>query len=95
MTEEAHRLIKTIRQMRASISDEKPNPNYDVDDGLEVTYPLTRCLKDLKEQYSSISKLHKERFEQVRSMDPDALCCGTPTDIPQNSQKPSNRTHHT
>lgn len=68
MTEEAERLIRTIRQMEASLQDNKPNPNYDAEDGLEVTYPLSRCLKELKEKYSTVSKLHRERFEQVRSM---------------------------
>lgn len=68
MTEEAERLIRTIRQMEASLSDDKPNPNYDIDDGLEVTFPLTRCLKELKEKHATVSKLHRERFEQVRSM---------------------------
>ncbi|KAJ4290307.1 Microtubule bundling protein [Kalmusia sp. IMI 367209] len=68
MTEEAHRLIKTIRQMQASLDDNKPNPNYEVEDGLEVAYPLTRCLKELKERYSTVSKLHRERFEQVRKL---------------------------
>ncbi|KAF2438319.1 protein regulator of cytokinesis 1 [Karstenula rhodostoma CBS 690.94] len=68
MTEEAERLISTIRQMEASLDDNKPNPNYDVEDDLEVTYPLTRCLKELKEKYSSVSKLHRERFEQVRKL---------------------------
>ena len=67
MTEEAERLIRTIRQMESSLTDEKPNPNYDIDDGLEVTFPLTRCLKELKEKYATVSKLHRERFEQVRS----------------------------
>jgi protein regulator of cytokinesis 1 len=67
MTEEANRLIKTIRQMEASLDDSKPNPNYDAPDGREVTYPLTRCLKELKEKYNAVSRLHRERFEQVRS----------------------------
>ncbi|KAF1973844.1 protein regulator of cytokinesis 1 [Bimuria novae-zelandiae CBS 107.79] len=68
MTEEAERLIRTIRQMETSLTDEKPNPNYAIDDGLEVTYPLTRCLKELKEKYGTVSKLHRERFEQVRKL---------------------------
>ena len=29
MTEEAHSLLKTIRQMEASLEDNKPNPNYE------------------------------------------------------------------
>lgn len=70
MTEEAHRLIKTIRQMEAALEDNKPNPNYEANDGMGVTYPLTRCMKELKEKYNAVSKLHRERFEQVRSMCP-------------------------
>jgi protein regulator of cytokinesis 1 len=70
MTEEAERLIRTIRQMEAALDDTKPNPNYEPDDGLGVSYPLTRCLKELKEKYSTVSKLHRERFEQVRSTSP-------------------------
>ena len=94
MTEEAERLITTIRQMQAALTDDKPNPNYGPDDGLEVTYPLTRCLKELKEKYGAVSKLHRERFEQVRSkshMPPVGSC----TDALQNSPRPSNPTHHT
>jgi protein regulator of cytokinesis 1 len=68
MTEEAHRLLKTIRQMEASLEDNKPNPNYEDHDDKAITFPLTRCLKDLKERYNSVSKMHKERFEQVRKL---------------------------
>lgn len=68
MTEEAQRLIKTIKLMEASLEDTKPNNTYEVDDGdMKVTYPLTRCLQGLKEKYNVISKLHRERFEQVKS----------------------------
>lgn len=74
MTEEAERLIRTIRQMKAALDDNKPNPNYERDDGLELTYPLTRCLKELKEKHSSVSKLHRERFEQVRSTSLPSHC---------------------
>ncbi|KAI4933210.1 hypothetical protein J4E85_003614 [Alternaria conjuncta] len=68
MTEEAHRLLKTIRQMEASLDDNKPNPNYDDQDDRAITFPLTRCLQGLKERYNSVSKMHKERFEQVRKL---------------------------
>ncbi|KAF2264781.1 hypothetical protein CC78DRAFT_463026 [Lojkania enalia] len=69
ITEEAHRLIKTIRQMEASLDDNKPNPAYEIDDGdMKVTFPLTRCLQSLKEKYNTVSKLHQERFEQVRKL---------------------------
>lgn len=68
MTEEAHRLIKTIKQMEASLDDDKKNPNYEDHDEAAVSYPLTRCLSALKEKYNAISKMHRERFEQVRKL---------------------------
>ncbi|KAF2873867.1 protein regulator of cytokinesis 1 [Massariosphaeria phaeospora] len=68
ITEEVHRLIKTIKQMEASLDDNKPNPNYETNDETKVTYPLTRCLQGLKEKYNAVSKLHQERFEQVRKL---------------------------
>lgn len=67
MTEEAHRLAKTIRQMEASLEDNKANPNHEDRDDEHITYPLTRCLQGLKEKYNHVSKMHRERFEQVRS----------------------------
>ncbi|RMZ71348.1 Microtubule associated (Ase1) [Pyrenophora seminiperda CCB06] len=68
MTEEAHRLLKTIRQMEASLDDDKPNPNYEQHNDDDITFPLTRCLQGLKERYNTISKRHQERFEQVRKL---------------------------
>jgi protein regulator of cytokinesis 1 len=68
MTEEAQRLVKTIKQMEASLEDNKANPNYDDHDSTPITYPLTRCLQGLKERYGAVSKLHRERFEQVRKL---------------------------
>jgi Ase1/PRC1/MAP65 family protein len=65
LTEQARHLIVTIKQMEASLEDRKPN-SYEVDDR-DITYPLTRCLQSLKEKHSVVSKLHRERFEQVRS----------------------------
>lgn len=66
MTEEAQRLIKTIKQMETSMNDSKSSPKYKNDEQ-QVTYPLTRCLKELKQKYNVIAKQHQERFEQVRS----------------------------
>ena len=66
MTEEAHRLIKTIKQMEASMHDNKTSPKYNNDEP-QVTYPLTRCLKALKDKYNAVAKQHQVRFEQVRS----------------------------
>jgi len=68
MTEEAQRLIQTIKMMEASLEDNKPNPNYDDHESATITYPLTRCLASLKEKYNAVSKQHRERFEQVRKL---------------------------
>ncbi|UPX14755.1 Microtubule bundling protein [Ascochyta rabiei] len=67
MTEEAQRLIETIKQMDASLNDNKTSPKYNKGEP-KVTYPLTRCLKTLKEKYNAVHKQHQERFEQVRKL---------------------------
>lgn len=68
MTEEAQRIITTIKQMEASLDDNKAHHEYEAEDeDLKITYPLTRCLQVLKEKHQQISRLHKERFEQVKS----------------------------
>lgn len=69
MTEEGHRIITTIKQMEASLDDVKDRPQYQAEDeALKITYPLTRCLQVLKEKHLTISKLHRERFEQVKKL---------------------------
>ena len=68
LVEEAHRIIKTIRQMEGSLEDHKSNNDYDLEDKeLKVTAPLSRCLQELKEKHNCIAKIHRERFEQVKS----------------------------
>lgn len=67
MVDEAKNIITTIRQMEASLDDTKHRREKDEDD-FAITYPLNRCLQTLKEKHIQISRLHKERFEQVRSM---------------------------
>jgi len=68
MTEEAQHIITTIKQMEASLDDNKSHHKYEVEDeDLKITYPLMRCLQGLKEKHLQISKLHRERFEQVKS----------------------------
>lgn len=66
MVEEAQRIILNIKQMEASLEGTKPDDCDDRD--LSVSYPLTRCLQSLKQKHSTIAKMHKERFEQVKSM---------------------------
>ncbi|KAF6231828.1 hypothetical protein HO173_009911 [Letharia columbiana] len=69
LTEEAHRMIKTIKQMEASLEDPAPKDAYLLEDTeLKVTVPLTRCLQGLKEKRNTIAKIHRERFEQVKKL---------------------------
>lgn len=54
--------------MEASLEDRenrKDNPAEDRE--LNITYPLLQCLRGLKEKHNTISKIHKERFEQINS----------------------------
>ena len=68
MVEDAQRIITEIRAMESSLDDSRPRRDYDhQDDELKVTFPLTRCLQILKEKHSQIKKLHRERYEQVKS----------------------------
>lgn len=68
LTEEANRIIKTIRLMEASLEDDKLVNSYKLEDKeLKVTVPLQSCLQGLKEKHNVIAKLHRERFEQVKS----------------------------
>ncbi|RDW88525.1 hypothetical protein BP6252_00557 [Coleophoma cylindrospora] len=69
MTEEAQRIITTIKQMEASLDDNKTRHEYEAEDeDLKITFPLVRCLQGLKEKHLQISKMHRERFEQVRKL---------------------------
>ncbi|KAK3295776.1 microtubule associated protein-domain-containing protein [Chaetomium fimeti] len=70
MVEEAQKMITTIRQMEASLDDGKSRRDYQgSDDGnLKITYPLTRCLQVLKEKHIQVSRLHRERYEQVKKL---------------------------
>jgi Ase1/PRC1/MAP65 family protein len=69
MTEEATNIIKTIKQMEASLDDEKERGGYDLGTtGLRVKFPLNECLRDLKEKYNTVARLHRERFEQVKKL---------------------------
>lgn len=71
MTEEAQRLIQTIRQMEVSLDDTRSQNDYDpADSNLKLTYPLLECIENLKQKHRTISKLHRERYEQVKS-----ACC--------------------
>ncbi|KAI0480416.1 microtubule associated protein-domain-containing protein [Xylariaceae sp. FL0804] len=69
MVEEAERIISVIRQMEISLDDSKGQRGYACDgDSLQITYPLAQCLRVLKEKHMQITKLHRERFEQVKKL---------------------------
>lgn len=55
-----------IREMETSLDDGKSRRDYDTDD-ISITYPLYHCLQSLKEKHTQIARLHRERFEQVKS----------------------------
>ena len=66
LTEEARRLINTIRQMERSIDDTKPEDEYEAEQ--EVTFPLLAYIQGLKEKHHTVAKLHRERYEQVKKL---------------------------
>lgn len=69
MIDEAKTIITRIREMESSLDDSKSRRDYDTDD-ISITYPLNVCLQTLKEKHTQIARLHRERFEQVKSMSP-------------------------
>ncbi|KAG8530317.1 uncharacterized protein KY384_004819 [Bacidia gigantensis] len=69
LTEEANRLIKTIRQMETSLEDKKATDEYQLEnDDLKVTLPLMQCLEGLKAKYNAVAKVHRQRFEEVKKL---------------------------
>ena len=55
--------------MERSLDDTRPNDDYDSEqDCLKVAYPLLDSIQHLKEKHHTISKLHRERYEQVKKL---------------------------
>ena len=93
LTEEANQIIKTIRQMEASLEDRGSNDTYQLDDKqLKITVPLNRCLQSLKEKHNAIARIHRERFEQVKSKGIVSSSVDKTLRNVQNLSKPSNHT---
>lgn len=66
---EAQDMITTIRQMEASMEDpRRRGSSHSHDDGLEISYPLNRCLQALKDKHAQVSRARKERFAQVKKL---------------------------
>ncbi|KAK2781706.1 hypothetical protein FQN52_001381 [Onygenales sp. PD_12] len=65
MVDEAQATIETIKQMETSLD----RNDHTIDDAdLRITFPLNRCLKVLKDKYNTISKLHRERFQEIKKL---------------------------
>ena len=55
--------------MERSLDDTRPTDDYESErDGLKVSFPLLHCIQQLKEKHHTISKLHRERYEQVKKL---------------------------
>lgn len=64
MSEEAQSLITSIRQTEQSLDDSGSHAK----NNLTITYPLMDCLRQLRDKHQTVSRLHRERFEQVRKL---------------------------
>lgn len=80
MIDEAKRMIIAIRQMEASLDGTELRRSHSIEDKeLKITYPLTRCLQTIKEKHIQVSRLHRERYEQVKSTSRTSATCWQPT----------------
>ncbi|KAG6310564.1 hypothetical protein E4U44_005394 [Claviceps purpurea] len=69
LIDEAKKMMTSIRQMEASLEGlPQRRGEYEEDDELKITYPLKRCLQGLREKHGQVSRVHKERFEQVKKL---------------------------
>jgi Ase1/PRC1/MAP65 family protein len=68
MAEECEKLVTTIKQMHIGLDGK--DATHALDDELQVTYPLQACLQELRDKHKTIAKLHRERYEQVKSTFP-------------------------
>ncbi|KAK2871667.1 hypothetical protein FQN49_002956 [Arthroderma sp. PD_2] len=68
MMEEAHQLKTTIKQMEASLDGATRSSREFDSREIQISYPLNRCLEALKEKHQAVSKLHHERFKQVKKL---------------------------
>lgn len=74
MTDEARRLIKSIRQIEAALIDDKSHRDSDYqNEHLSITLPLRDCIASLKDKHNTVSAIHRERYEQIKSQSPASL----------------------
>ncbi|KAG9743715.1 hypothetical protein KCU73_g8335, partial [Aureobasidium melanogenum] len=69
LTDEARRLIKSIRQIEVALIDDKSHRDSDYqDEHLSITLPLRDCITSLKEKHNTVSAIHRERYEQIKKL---------------------------
>ncbi|KAG9683752.1 hypothetical protein KCU76_g12892, partial [Aureobasidium melanogenum] len=69
LTDEARRLIKSIRQIEAALVDDKSHHESDYsDEHLSITLPLRDCITSLKDKHNTVSMIHRERYEQIKKL---------------------------
>ncbi|KAH0078442.1 hypothetical protein KCU60_g17380, partial [Aureobasidium melanogenum] len=69
LTDEARRLIKSIRQIEAALVDDKSHRESDYqDEHLTITLPLRDCITSLKDKHNTVSTIHRERYEQIKKL---------------------------
>ncbi|KAG9652497.1 hypothetical protein KCU69_g16785, partial [Aureobasidium melanogenum] len=69
LTDEARRLIRSIRQIEAALVDDKSHRESDYqDEHLSITLPLRDCITSLKDKHKTVSTIHRERYEQIKKL---------------------------
>ncbi|KAG9674336.1 hypothetical protein KCU99_g8697, partial [Aureobasidium melanogenum] len=69
LTDEARRLIKSIRQIEAALIDDKSHRDSDYqNEHLSITLPLRDCIASLKDKHNTVSAIHRERYEQIKKL---------------------------
>jgi protein regulator of cytokinesis 1 len=66
LAQEAEKLITDMKHMQISLEGKSAGDHIDAD--LAITYPLQACLQNLKQRHQAVHKVHRERYEQVKSM---------------------------
>ena len=58
--------------MEAALIDSKPQRDSDHQDSddLHITLPLRDCIVSLKDKHNTVARIHRERYEQVKSASP-------------------------
>lgn len=52
--------------METALDDIEPHEDA-IETDLNVTYPLLPCIQSLKNKHHQLTKIHRERYDQVKS----------------------------